>query len=198
MNDLVAGIHAALDATRPIIAAVPERMWDAPTPCVEWTVHQVTNHLVGGLCIYTGELTGHPTEQAHDSDWLGTAPLAAYLAAATADAHAWSLPEALAGVITIGLGTLPAPLAAVIHLTEILVHGVDVAVAINREDLIDQDQCASLLLTMEEMGGVDAYRQPGIFGPATAVSDDAVPHQQLLGFLGRANTTATSLDAGTA
>ena len=92
---------------------------------------------------------------------------------------------AMTGTITIGLGTLPAPLAAVIHLTEVLVHGVDIAVAIDREDLADEGQSAALLSMMEELGGVDAYRMPGVFGAAVPVSSHVAPSQRLLAYLGR-------------
>ena len=185
MNDVVAAIRAALDGTETIVAAVPAAGWHEPTPCSEWDVHQVANHLVGGMRIFTGELTGVPAGADHDSDWLGTDPVAAYLDAAAADSAAWVRLDALAGTITNGLGTLPAPLAAVIHLTEVLVHGVDIAVAIGRDDLVDQNLCAELLSAMEQMGGVDAYRMPGVFGTQVPTAADAPTHWQLLAYLGR-------------
>jgi uncharacterized protein (TIGR03086 family) len=185
MNDVVAAINAALDTTATIVGTVPAAAWHEPTPCSEWDVHQVANHLVGGLRIFTGELTGAPAGADHDSDWLGTDAVAAYLDAAAADRAAWARPDALAGTITIGLGTLPAPLAAVIHLTEVLVHGVDIAVAIGRDDLVDQHQCTGLLSAMQQMGGVDAYRMPGVFGPQAPTTAADPAHRQLLAYLGR-------------
>lgn len=189
MNDVVAAIVAALDSTATIVGAVPATAWHEPTPCGEWDVHQVANHLVGGMRIFTGELTGTPAGADHDSDWLDTDPVAGYLDAAAADRAAWARPDALVGTLTIGLGTLPAPLAAVIHLTEVLVHGADIAVAIGREDLVDQHLCAGLLAAMEQMGGVDAYRVPGVFGPRVGIVADAPAHRQLLAFLGRDTTS---------
>ncbi len=185
MSDIIAAIHSALPSTARIVGAIPPDSWQAATPCEGWTVRDVTNHLVGGMCIFTDELSGVPARADHDSDWLGDDPASAYDTAAADDMAAWGRPGALDGTITIGLGTLPAPLAAVIHLTEVLVHGTDVAVAIDREDLIDQDACAALLAAMEAMGGVDPYRMPGVFGPAVPVPAHEPPHRQLLGYLGR-------------
>lgn len=185
MNDVVAAIHSALHTTATIVAAVPADSWHETTPCTEWDVHQVTNHLVGGMRIFTGELTCTPAGADHDSDWLATDPVSAYADAAAADHAAWAQPDALTGTITIGLGTLPAPLAAVIHLTEVVVHGLDVAVAVGRDDLVDQHLCAGLLSAMEQMGGVDAYRTPGVFGPSATPAADAPAHWQLLAYLGR-------------
>ena len=190
MNDPIAAIRSALRSTATIVQAVPGDGWHLATPCTSWTVREVANHLVGGMCIFTDELTGMPARAAHDSDWLEQDPVAAYTSAAADDAAAWGHPDALDGTITIGLGTLPAPLAAVIHLTEVLVHGVDIAVATDREDLVDQHLCAALLHTMEAMGGVDPYRVPGVFGPAAPVPQDEPPHRQLLGYLGRSVTSA--------
>jgi uncharacterized protein (TIGR03086 family) len=184
MNDVISAINNALQTTETVLRAVPAGHWHRPTPCTDWDVSQVTNHLVGGMRIFAGEVTGTPEGAAHDSDWLGTDPVAAYADAAVADQTAWQRPDALSGTITIGLGTLPAPLAAVIHLTEVLVHGVDVAVAIDRADLVDQDECAALLTAMQQMGGVDAYRLPGVFGPEVTTVDD-LPHRRLLAYLGR-------------
>lgn len=185
MNDVITPIRSALVTTGAIVRSVPSDGWRRPTPCSQWTVRDVTNHLVGGLCIFTDELNGVPARGEHESDWLGTYPVDAYESAAAADASAWGRPDALVGTITIGLGTLSAPLAAVIHLTEVLVHGVDIAVAIGREDLVDADACTALLTAMDQMGGVDPYRVPGVFGPAITSGRHEPSHRQLLGYLGR-------------
>ena len=74
-------------------------------------------------------------------------------------------------------------MALLVHLTEVLVHGLDLAVAVGREDLVDQDESAWLLGAMRELG-----TDP--FGcPASSVRVDADPgapaHRQLLAHLGR-------------
>lgn len=190
MSEVIAAIASALGSTHAIVHAVPAHGWQEPTLCSDWMVRDVTNHLVGGLCIFTDELNGVPARADHDSDWLADDPAGAYDTAAADDTAAWGRTDALDGTITIGLGTLPAPLAAVIHLTEVLTHGADIAVAIDREDLIDQDACAALLAAMGSMGGVDPYRVPGVFGPTVPVPAHELPHRQLLGYLGRTVTSA--------
>jgi len=185
MIDVITAINDALETTETVVRAVPADEWHRPTPCRDWDVLQVTNHLVGGIRIFAAEVTGMPEVADHDSDWLGSDPVAAYVSAAAADKAAWRRPDCMRGTITIGLGTMPAPLAAVIHLTEILVHGVDIAVAIERADIVDQHQCVALLTAMQEMGGVDPYRVPGVFGPYIPAAADDLPHRRLLTYLGR-------------
>lgn len=55
----------------------------------------------------------------------------------------------------------------------------------DREDLVDQELCEELLATMDQLGGIDAYRVPGVFGPEVAVPRAAPAHRRLLGYLGR-------------
>jgi uncharacterized protein (TIGR03086 family) len=87
--------------------------------------------------------------------------------------------------VRISLGALPGPMAAVIHFTEILVHGVDLAVANGQEDRVDERLCEDLLAMTHGMGGIDAYRLPGVFGPEAAAPAEAPAHRRLLAYLGR-------------
>ena len=185
MDPLVNVIVRAVDATAVIVEAVPGDGWDRPTPCRDWQVRTLLNHLVGGMRIFTAELRGVAAGADHEADWLGADPRQAYAEAATADREAWQLPGALDTTVRISLGALPGRLAAVIHLTEVLAHGADLAVAIAREDLIDQRQCEDLLASMRDMGGIDAYRLPGVFDAEVAAPPGDPAHRRLLAYLGR-------------
>ena len=76
-------------------------------------------------------------------------------------------------------------LAAVVHLTEIVVHGVDLAVATGQEHAVDEGLCSELLETMTAMGGIDAFRVPGVFGPEVAAPAGAPASRRLLAHVGR-------------
>jgi hypothetical protein len=99
-------------------------------------------------------------------------------------------PQALQEPVTLTFGTVPAPLAAVIHLTEVLVHGSDIAVAIGAQHLIGEELCAELLTTMHR---IDNFRVPGIFGPAVPVDQQLPTHLQLITYLGRTVMPTSSL-----
>ncbi|MFG1689260.1 TIGR03086 family metal-binding protein [Nonomuraea sp. NPDC049269] len=185
MSQVVDQIERAADMTAGIVAGIAADQWDRPTPCAGWDVRTLLNHVVGGMRIFAAKLDGTDPGADHEADWLGADPVGAYEKAAAADRAAWRRPDALEQTVHISLGVLPGPLAAVVHLTEILVHGLDLAIATGQESLVDEELCGDLLVTMRSMG-IDAYRIPGVFGPETQTAEDAPLHRQLLAFLGRA------------
>jgi uncharacterized protein (TIGR03086 family) len=185
MHPLVVEIDAAVERLGSIVAAIDEASWAAPTPCAGWTVRDVANHTVGGMNIFAAELTGSGPVADHDSDWLGDDPVGAFGRAAERDRRAWRQPDALTRTVSISLGQLPGETAALVHLTELLAHVADIAVATGQEGRLDEAACERLLDRMAGMGGVDAFRVPGVFGPAVAAPAGAPAHVRLLAYLGR-------------
>src|SRR3954454_9151329 len=192
MQDTVDDLELALATTGRLLAAIGSEQWTAPTPCDGWDVATVVNHVVGGLRLYAAELTGTEPAGAHEDDWLGDDPVAAYRDAATRVLAAWRSPGADQRMVTLSFGTVPAPMAAIVELTEVLVHGLDVAVATGQEDAVDQVQAERLLALMAGMG-IDGFRAPGIFGPERPAPAGAPAHRRLLAFLGR--TSAATVPA---
>ncbi|QNN52962.1 TIGR03086 family metal-binding protein [Nocardioides mesophilus] len=175
----------ALDHTSTVMHAVTDDQWTAPTPCHGWDVRHEANHLVGGLRIYTAQLTGDSTGYDHDgTDWLGNDPAAAYDAAATTDLGAWLRPGAMDTVFDLAFGRVPAEMSLVVHITEVLVHGLDLAVAIGHEELADGELSSWLLGLMRGMG-TDSFRVPGIFDAERPAQPGAPAHRELLRYLGR-------------
>jgi len=68
---------------------------------------------------------------------------------------------------------------------EVLVHGVDLAAATGQRHRVDQALCEELLQMMVSMGGIDAYRQPGMFGADRPCDPLAPAHARLAAYLGR-------------
>jgi len=187
-TDLAARIHDAIDATAVIVHGITADQWHLTTPCDDWDVHAVANHLVGGMLAFSELLAGVAVADDPTADHLGADPASAFDAAARADHDAWSRPDALDGTVALAFATFPAPMAAVIHLTELVVHGIDLAVATHQQHAIDERLAEQLLDLMHSMGGIDAFRGPGFFGPEVAAEDGQLPHARLLAYVGR-NTT---------
>ena len=177
-------IDAALDMTAAIVGGISAGQLATPSLCPGWDLRAELNHLVGGMNIFAAKLTGTTADKGHEDDWLGTDHHKAFTAAAERDRAAWHRPGALDGTVRLSFGPMPAPMAAQIHLTEVLVHGVDLAVVTGQHDRIDQHQCEQLLGTMRRMD-FDAFRRPGMFDAERPAPDGAPAHQRLLAFLGR-------------
>ncbi len=185
MADVVGQIDRALAATGRVVEGITAGQWTAPTPCAEWDVRTALNHTVGGMRIFAAQLTGTEAGREHEDDWLGDDPRAGYATAAELDRAAWHRPGVLDTTVRISLGVLPGPTAALIHLTEVCVHGADLAVATGQRGVLDEELCGELLATMRAMPGFDAFRTPGMFGPEVPVPAGSPTHERLLGFLGR-------------
>lgn len=193
--DVLTDIERGVQVVGRVIAGTREEQWPAASPCEEWSVRDVLNHVVGGMRIFAAELTGRAPEAEHDADWLGLDAARAFTDAAELDIAAWRGPDAMSGMVAISLGTLPASFAAVIHLLELVGHGVDLAVATEQTDLLDERLCEDVLELLSGMGGLDAYRVPGVFGPEVTVDAGEPAHARLAGCLGRHATPATAAAA---
>lgn len=116
-----------------LVTGVTDDQMSGPTPCPEYTVAHVLEHIRGLSIAFTRAATkaGNgdeppPPPSAEDlpSDWRDQIP--SELAAV---AGAWQLPEAWEGEATAGGVTLPAEVMGLVAFNELVVHGWDLAVA---------------------------------------------------------------------
>jgi uncharacterized protein (TIGR03086 family) len=187
---LLGPLATALDGTGGLVAAVTENQWDLPTPCSDWTVRQLVNHVVGGNRLFTRVLSGEPLPPRDQlgaraaEDQLGTQPAAAYAGSAADLLSALRAPGVLAGTYTVPAATLPGP--AIVHLrtVETLVHGWDLARAIDRPAPFPEDLAeGELAFSRDLLGRIPEGRHP--FGPSQPVDDDAPAIDRLAALLGR-------------
>lgn len=159
----------------------PEQL-SLPTPCAEWDVRQLIEHLVDGNEMFTRAVVGQtdgPAVAAFDG------PFEAYTSSTDAVRRAWRQPGVLDREITGPFGALPGYMVVRMHFVDHLVHGWDLAKATGQDTTID-----TLLATAayEEMtAALDASsRGSGLpFGAEVACSPDAPIHERLVTFLGR-------------
>jgi uncharacterized protein (TIGR03086 family) len=165
-------------------AVAPER-WDADTPCTDWDVRALVNHVVGEDLWTEALVRGATIEEVgdrFDGDLLGSDPREAALdaAARAAGAVAETLPAH--GKVHLSYGDedideYVAQLAA-----DHLVHGWDLAAATGGDRDLDPelvDEVAAWFAQREEV-----YRSAGAVGPhLEAAAGDA--QSQLLAAFGR-------------
>lgn len=184
-------LAAALDRAAQLVDAVGPDQWERPTPCGDWTVRQLLNHLVGGNRLFTRVLRGEqlpPPDQLgrrSGEDQLGDDPAAAFRETAGELLDAFGLPGVLERAHTVPAGTLPGP--AVLHLrtVETLVHGWDLARATGRPAPFPEELAeGELAFSRDLLGRLPEGRQP--FAPPQPVGDDAPSIDRLAALLGRA------------
>jgi len=183
MTSPIARLAVAVPLTGHLVGAVEPDQWELATPCPDWTVRDVVNHLVLGHRRFAAALTGG-TPPASGDDLLGGDPESAYWSSAEAMLAAFRAEGALDRPVSIPAGTLPGSVACELRVVEALVHGWDLARATGRTlefpaDLVED----SIAFSRVQRGRLPADRTP--FGPSQPARDDAPPLDRLAALLGR-------------
>jgi uncharacterized protein (TIGR03086 family) len=168
-----------------VAAGIRDDQLGDPTPCAGTPVAGLLAHVVGlttafRMAAEKTPVAGVPSALPDDlpPDWRTRIP--AQLDALVA---AWQQPSAWEGTAEAGGVVMPAPVAAVVTLDEVLVHGWDLAVATGQDYAADP---ASVAVCKEFAAQAAAEGPtPGLFGPPVPVPDDAPPLDRLLGLTGR-------------
>ncbi|MBA0126005.1 TIGR03086 family protein [Haloechinothrix sp. YIM 98757] len=179
---------AARRMTRLFDAVTDDRLAD-PTPCVDYTLGDLLAH-VSALSVAfaaaaaksTGPEASAPPapDAAHlGGDWRSRVP-----AELTDLVAAWQAPGAWEGMTRVGGLDLPGEVAGRVVLTELVIHGWDVARATDRPYDGDPTSLEESITFVAEMAAADNGSESP-FGPPVAVADDAPLLDRLIGLSGR-------------
>lgn len=185
MTDPRESLSRAADLAGLLVAAVPADALENPTPCAEWDVRALLGHLVAVTHRVAHIARGG---HAHDVPSVLTADpaegfAAAYAAGLPPIREAWADDAVLTTVLHHPAGELPGAVAAAIYTQEFATHAVDLAVAVDRLDLLDEEFLAEVDAIARRV--VPAEREGFPFAPPVAVPADAPAHVRLAGWLGR-------------
>lgn len=180
----VSQLSLAIDTTGQVIAAVDATQWAGATPCTEWTVSDVVRHLVAGNYGFAKAVDGQERPTVDEAAPADADLLAAFRDSGAALVEAFSRPGALERIVAIPVGQVPGAVALHLRITEILVHGWDVATATGQEADFPGDLAeAELTFSRGMLGKLPPGRTP--FAPPQTVSQDAPAIQRLVACLGR-------------
>jgi uncharacterized protein (TIGR03086 family) len=180
-------IRPAADRTANVVTSVADEQLDLPTPCPDARLGDLIDH-VGSL---SRAFLASARKQAGDRAGPPPSPSAANLAPGWRDqisgdlravADAWREPEAWEGFTNAGGIELPAEVAGLVVLDELVVHGWDIAVASGQPY---QPAAPEVDAAMSFVGSFDAPRDGSLFGPVVPVADTAPPLDRLIGLTGR-------------
>jgi len=184
--DIAAFHRAALDATREVVAGITDDQWSLPTPCADWDVRALLNHVVAGNWWASRLAAGATIEEvgtAYDGDLLQPSPLGEYHESAVAAARAFEAPGALEAPCAVSYGPVPGSVYAGHRFLDVAIHGWDLAVATGQPSPLTPDVVDACWRVLEPQ--LDLLRASGMFGTEQPVPDDADATTRLLLTLGR-------------
>ena len=114
--------------------------WTSPTPCTEWSVRDLTNHMTRGNLSYVRLLRGGTAEEfirLRDADALGSDPVDAFVRSVRECAAAFDEPGALETVLDYPLGRAAAGQLLAVRTTDTVVHTWDLARATGGDEVLD-------------------------------------------------------------
>jgi uncharacterized protein (TIGR03086 family) len=176
-------LRQALERTAKIVDGVSEDQYGAPTPCPEFDVRALMNHMVAGNLLFAGAARGEPSDfSVYEQDHLDGDPGAAFRRTAENALAGWQRPGALDE--NLPFGNMPGSMVIKMHLVEVLTHGWDLATATEQDPKLDP-KLAGLALEAMQAVPSDMLRGSGVFGAEVEIDESAPPHERLVAFLGR-------------
>ena len=170
-----------------LVEAVSEDQLDGPTPCTDWRVRDLVDHVHEFSLVFTLNATKTPIPErdfVHDgrlpTDWRSrVVQQLDDLARAWHDEAAWS------GRVSAGGIEMSADDNALVAMEELVVHGWDLARSTGQDiDQVDGDSLAAVDRFLEVFADPIASGK-GPYGPAVEVAAGASRLDQMLGRAGR-------------
>jgi uncharacterized protein (TIGR03086 family) len=173
-----------------LLARVADEQLTAPTPCAEYILGDLIDH-VGGLSqaftaaakkeFGSGSSQGPSGDAARlGQDWRTRIP-----GQLVALVEVWRDPAASGGMTQAGGIDLPADVAGRVALNELVIHGWDVARATGQPFHCDAQALEACWELLAGRSTADQEAGDGAFGPVTDVPADAPLLDRLIGLSGR-------------
>jgi uncharacterized protein (TIGR03086 family) len=169
--------EATLAVCQNVLRGISDGDLDKPTPCSEFTIGELADHLIGSM-VSLGGMAGGAVTTAE----TGTVESRVAFAAQQA-LEAWDK-RGLEGTVKLGRQDMPATLAAGILSIELLVHGWDFAMATGRQVVVS-DKVSLFVLDLAHQVISPQAREGGSFADAIEVGPDVDLLDRLIAFSGR-------------
>ncbi|MCX7522224.1 TIGR03086 family metal-binding protein [Microbacterium sp. STN6] len=185
MNDwpkLLAGTYAVV---REPIARINDAVLGQPTPCSEWTVRDVFDHVVDTIDMFSraagGGTRSAPVAESDPDAAVGTA-LERFDAAVERNVAAWASLADPSAVLSLSFGDFPAEAAAAINQMDSLIHGWDLAVSLELAPVWPREVAETALRTAEKR--FRTRPRGTAFGPEVPAPSDSL-QDRLIALSGR-------------
>jgi uncharacterized protein (TIGR03086 family) len=185
MSDLLALFKTGCALLGSRVHAVGADQWNLATPCAEWDVATLVDHLIDEHLWAPPLLGGHDLATAGSivdsaKRSIGTDRVAAWDAAALASQRAFGEPGALERDVALSRG----PTRATDYITEMIadltIHGWDLGRAIGVRERLPDELVQFVFPLAERYSGAEPY-----FAPAVEPPDGATDEERMIALTGR-------------
>ena len=186
MSDLKALFRTAVEGFGRHVRAVGDGQWGDETPCDDWDVRALVNHVtVEQLWVppLAGGASVADIGDRLDGDQLGDDPVAAWDAAVEASLRAFEAPGAHDGTVNLSSGERPMSEYCWEMTTDALIHSWDLARGIGADETLDRE--LAQLVYDRTLPMAEQLQETGLFKPPVPVPDDAPLQTKLLAIFGR-------------
>ncbi len=182
-------MRRVLEETQRVVDGIEPSQLHQPTPCGEWDVRAVLNHVTGGadmfaICVNEGSISDDVLGHLVGGDNLGDDYKGAFRQAAERAITAFEQPDVAGKIVTLPFGEMPAAVALRLAIFDVSVHTLDLARGSGQDVDVDPEVLAVALEVGKEMLGPE-LRGAGLFGAEVSVPDDAPIADKVLAFAGR-------------
>jgi uncharacterized protein (TIGR03086 family) len=172
----------ALAATGVIVAGIKPDQLDSPTPCDDYDVRGMLQHVISGNYWVAPLVEGKTIADVGDTLDREFFP-DEYADSATLADDAFSSPGAMEKPVAVSYGPVPGAVYAGHRFIDVLIHGWDLAKATGQDTRLNAelvDACWEVVTPQ-----IDLLKGSGMFGSVVKVRDDADAQTKLLATLGR-------------
>lgn len=184
MSDIADLYVRAVDEFDKRVREIADDQWSDPTPCDEWNVRDLVNHVTVEDLWVPPLLEGKTLAEVgdrFDGDILGDEPKAAWSEASSAAVRA--VEGTASHAVHTSMGEMPMNEYLAQMFADHLIHAWDLARAIGADEELDPElvsECYRQSLPMDEI-----MRSSGVYGPRVVPPAGAGPQQRLLALYGR-------------
>jgi uncharacterized protein (TIGR03086 family) len=180
----LADLAATVALARSVVEQVPDDAWDRPTPCRDWDVRDLLNHMAGSAAMVTYGLVDRTIDASFYGDHVGDDPRGAFGRAADELLGVLrSSPMSLGATHLLPWAEMRGADLALMFAGDQLVHAWDLASSIGVAVEFDDGLVARIRAATDDY--VDSHRGPGMFGEATTARPDASAIDRLAAHVGR-------------
>ncbi len=180
-DQLLDALEAANANANRLVGTITAEQWDSPTPCTEWSVRQLVNHIAGATKLFVASASRTAPEESEDH--LGDDPATSLKSATEANIEAWRSPGATDGMVAVP-AEMPAMAALSVNVLDTGTHCWDLATAIGAPHGLTDDQIG-LIDALNRQIVTEEIRSYAGFGDALDVAEGADLLTSMLAFVGR-------------